>query len=714
MEPMIDEAATLKSHYERMAKKLEDKMAQLEMEITGRKRTETALLESESRYKYLYSMVRLMCDNLPDLIWTKDLENRFVFTNKACCEKLLNAGDTDEPVGKTNMYFANREKESHPENSEYHTFGETCAGSDLVVLETKKPLRFDEAGNLKGKIVYLDVYKAPFWDEKGNLIGTVGCARDITREKQMEEDRKRAEQELRESEEKYRTVVESSMDAIMLLTPEEGFLSGNSAAVKIFGCKDEKEFTSQTPQNLFSQYQPDGTLSSEKDKQIMAIAMEKGSHFFEWTYKRMDGQEFPATVLLTKMELQGRRMLQAMVRDITEHKKAHEERKKLEARLRQAQKMEAIGLLAGGVAHDFNNLLTVIIGNAQLALMNVIKDKSLRKEIEEIEKAGERAASLTSQLLAFSRKQIVQPDILDINELLTNMEKMLGRLIGEDVELVTIPEPELWQVEADPGQMEQVIMNLAVNATEAMPKGGKLSIETANIDLSENYFHEHAVKNEPGSYVMLTVSDTGSGMDKKTQEHIFEPFFTTKEVGKGTGLGLSTVYGIVKQNNGFVWVYSESGQGSTFKVYLPKAKGDTEPEEKEQTLVDDLSGSETVLIVEDDDGLRKFAQEVLLRHGYRVLDAENGEDALSVSQAHEGPIHLMITDVVMPRMGGRETTERLQPLYPQMKVIYMSGYTDNAIVQHGVLAPGLNFLEKPFTPESLARKVREMLDKSQS
>jgi len=386
-------------------------------------------------------------------------------------------------------------------------------------------------------------------------------------------------------------------------------------------------------------------------------------------------------------------------------------RRSIEEQLRQSQKMEAIGTLAGGIAHDFNNILTTIIGNAELALMDVIKDESLRKEIEEIKKAGEKAASLTRQLLAFSRKQIVQPEILDINESLIDIEKMLGRLIGEDVELLTIQASELWQVEIDPGQIEQMIMNLAVNARDAMPKGGKLTVGTANADLDKNYFREHGIKGEkPGHYVMLTISDTGSGMDKETQEHIFEPFFTTKEVGKGTGLGLSTIYGIVKQNNGFIWIYSEPGKGTTFKVYLPVVKGDADQEEKEQTPVGDLSGSETVLIVEDNDSLRNFVQKVLYIYGYRTLNAENGEDALRVCKEHDGQIDLMITDVVMPKMGGREAAKRLQPLYPRMKVIYMSGYTDNAIVHHGVLEPGLNFLEKPFTPEGLARKVRGALD----
>ncbi len=595
-----------------------------------------------------------------------------------------------------------------------------CGDCPLVGIYAGKArliARLEHEGRIYGFInVTVSVRLAVDEEERWLFEEVAGDIAFALHNMELEKERKMAEEALCKSEEKYRTLYDSSMDAIMLLTPEEEFLSGNPAAVKIFGCKDEKEFTSRTPQNLSPRYQSDGTLSSEKNKQRMAIAMEKGSHFFEWTYKRVDGQEFPATVLLTRMELQGRRMLQARVRDITERKQAQEERKKLEDQLSQSQRMQAIGVLAGGVAHDFNNLLTIIIGNAQLALMDVIKDESLRNGIEETMKAGERAASLIRQLLAFSRKQIIAPRVLDLNELLTGIEKMLARLIGEDIELLTIIEPALWQVEVDPGQVEQVIMNLTVNASDAMPRGGKLTIETANIDLAENYFHEHGIKNEPGFYVMLTVSDTGSGMDKETQEHIFEPFFTTKEVGKGTGtgLGLSTVYGILKQNNGFVWVYSEPGQGSTFKVYLPKAEGDADSEEKQRLPVIELDGSETILIVEDDNGLRKFAQNVLQQHGYKVLDAENGEDALRVSQAHEGPIHLMITDVVMPRMGGKEAAERLQAFYPRMKVIYMSGYTDNAIVEHGVLAPGLNFLQKPFTPESLARKVREMLDKSQS
>ena len=546
--------------------------------------------------------------------------------------------------------------------------------------------------SLKNQKTY-DLIDTPLTLPDGS-IGKLEMFHDIT-------ERKQAEEALRKERDFSQSIINTAQAIILVLNPDGSIAEFNPYMEKLSGYSIEEV----RGKDWFETFLPERYRQKTGELFTKAISDIKTEGNINPIVTR-DGKEltiewFNRTLKDKNGDITG---ILAMGQDITE-------RRNIEEQLRQSQKMEAIGMLAGGVAHDFNNLLTVILGNAQLALMNVIKDESLRKEIKEIKKAGEKAASLTRQLLAFSRKQIVQPKILDINELLTDIEKMLGRLIGEDIELLTIPEPALWQVKIDPGQIEQVIINLAVNARDAMPKGGKLTIETANADLDGNFFRKHGIKEKkPGHYVMLAISDTGSGMDKETQEHIFEPFFTTKEVGKGTGLGLSTVYGIVKQNNGFIWVYSEPGQGSTFKIYLPKVKGDTELEKKKQTPVVELAGFETILIVEDDYGLRKFAQEVLLSYGYNVIVADNGEDALRVDKKHEVPIHLLLTDVVMPRMGGRELIERLQPLYPRMKVIYMSGYTDNAIIRHGVLEPGLNFLEKPFTPEGLAHKVREALD----
>ena len=379
-----------------------------------------------------------------------------------------------------------------------------------------------------------------------------------------------------------------------------------------------------------------------------------------------------------------------------------------EEQLRQSQKMEAVGKLAGGVAHDFNNLLTVITGYSELTLRRLNETDPLRRNIEEIKVAGDRAASLTRQLLAFSRKQVLQPEVMDFNAVLVEMFKMLQRLIGEDIDLLPVLDPSLGQIKADPGQIHQVLMNLAVNARDAMPQGGKLTIKTANIDIDEEYASHH-VSVRPGRYVMLSVSDSGSGMDEATQARIFEPFFTTKEVGKGTGLGLSTVYGIIKQSGGNIWVYSEVGKGTTFKIYLPRA--DQEFETIEDSVSDDLPvGTETILLVEDEEMVRHMTREILQLSGYRVIEAMHGVDALQVCKLHDGPIQLMLTDVVMPQMGGRVLAEQAAQLRPEMRVLYMSGYTDDAIVHHGVLDKNMAFIEKPFPPDALARKVREVLD----
>ena len=394
-----------------------------------------------------------------------------------------------------------------------------------------------------------------------------------------------------------------------------------------------------------------------------------------------------------------------VLRDITERKRAEEH-------LRQSQKMEAIGRLAGGVAHDFNNLLTAITGYSDLALGRLREGNGLRKHLLEIKKAGERAASLTRQLLAFSRRQVLVPQVLDLNAIVADVRKMLRRLISEDIDLVTIAAPDLGCVRADPGQMEQVIMNLAVNARDAMPQGGKLTIETANVELDESYARSH-LGATPGRYVMLVVSDTGCGMDAETLSHIFEPFYTTKEEGKGTGLGLATVYGIVKQSGGHISVASGLGQGTTFRIYLPRVEGAVGPVRASLRAHKQLRGTETVLLVEDDPAVRDVVREVLQSRGYEVLEATGSSQALKIAQRHvPRPIHLVLADVVLPDMSGPQLADRLAGLYPKMKVLYMSGYTDAAVDRRGQFNSGVPYIQKPFAAEVLARKVREILDSS--
>ena len=404
------------------------------------------------------------------------------------------------------------------------------------------------------------------------------------------------------------------------------------------------------------------------------------------------------------------RQLRGITLDLTERKRAEEALRESEGQLRQAQKMEAVGQLAGGIAHDFNNLLMVIQGDSDLILRRLPDGNPMRKNAEGIREAAQQAATLTRQLLAFSRKQVLAPRVVDLNSIVASMHPMLQRLLGETIHLVTVPSPDLGSVKADPGQIEQVIMNLAVNSRDAMPDGGRLTIETGPLHLDEVSARQHGGA-APGHYAMLAVTDTGCGMDEATRSRLFEPFFTTKEQGKGTGLGLSTVYGIVEQSGGHIWVYSELGRGTTIKICLPVAAEEVVAvADTSDVLAPPIKGAETILLVEDAARVREVVREILEMNGYRILEAQHGAEALEISGRHDGPIHLMVTDVVMPQMSGRELAQRLAPLRPEMRVLYMSGYTDDAIVRHGVLEAGTAFLSKPFTPDALAAKVRSLLD----
>jgi two-component system, cell cycle sensor histidine kinase and response regulator CckA len=512
-----------------------------------------------------------------------------------------------------------------------------------------------------------------------------------------ERQRRLAEAALRASEERFRALVENSSDALLMIDVQGvvNYISGSSprhlgwSAAEMLG------------RSIFEFLHPD-------DRELVETRMADtlrhpgATITAEVRFKHKDGQ-------WRTMESFGvNRLHEPAVGAIVINARDITERRRLENQLRQSQKMDAVGRLAGGVAHDFNNLLTAILGYCNLLLDDIPAENPMRADLEEIRTAGERAAALTRQLLAFSRRQMLQPQTVDVNALITQIEKMLQRLLGEDVELV-IAVKDVASVRVDPASLEQVLVNLAVNSRDAMPLGGRLTIETASVELDSAYEANHAAIS-PGSYVMIAVSDTGHGMDAVTAARVFEPFFTTKEQGKGVGLGLATVYGIVKQNGGYIWVYSEPGRGTSFKVYLPPIQRGAERRALESQKDDTgKHGWETVLLVEDEDAVRVLAREVLRRQGYVVLEARHGLDALRVAERHTDPIQLLITDVVMPHMSGRDLAERLILTRPEMKVLFISGYTDHAVM-HRELMAGSEFLQKPFTPVAFARKVRGVLD----
>jgi two-component system cell cycle sensor histidine kinase/response regulator CckA len=540
----------------------------------------------------------------------------------------------------------------------------------------------------------------PFDDHDKNLVCAladhaaiaIANSRSYAAERAARAAAETAKDELLASEARYRLMFDNSpLPKWMYDLETLRFLAVNDAAVREYGYS-RKEFLAMTVADI---------RPAEDVPAFLSLVRESNQpKFGVWRHKRKTGEIFEVEVTMHTFKVGERTCRLAVTKDVTE-------RLRLEEQLRQSQKMEAVGRLAGGVAHDFNNVLSVILSYGDMLLADMKPGERMRDDVEEIRKAGLRAADLTRQLLMFSRQQVLETRVLDLNELLTSMDKMLQRILGADVDLVSLPGVALGRVRADPSSIEQVIMNLVVNARDAMPTGGKLTMETGNVVLDEAYALEHlGVK--PGRYVMLAVTDTGTGIDKATLTRIFEPFFTTKESGKGTGLGLSTVFGIVQQSGGSVWVYSEPGQGTTFKVYLPRVDGEVEAIRLTQPPTT-LRGSETILVVEDDDQVRAVACGILRRTGYHVIEARNAGEALLHSEKHPGTIHLLLTDVVMPQMSGPELAKRLASVRPGMKVLCMSGYTDDSIVRHGVLDAQIAYLQKPITPETLTTRVREVL-----
>lgn len=648
-------------------------------DISERKRAEQELRKSEERY-------REIVENAHDIIYSHDLEGNYTSINKAGQQI---TGYTREEVLKLTLAqtVAPECLEKAQEMLRRKLAGETVTAYELEIM-AKDGRRIPVEVNTRVAL------------HDGVAIGVQGIARDIT-------ERKRAEEGLRESEERYRLLFESNPQPMWVYDLETlAFLAINQAAVRHYGYSRE-EFLGMTIKDI----------CPEDDIPALVASLKNGSSGIgsagPCRHVKKDGSISDVEITAHPLVFDGRRAKLIVANDVTEQQRLRAALLLSEEQLRQSQKLEAIGQLAGGVAHDFNNLLTAINGYSALALKRLGRDHPIASYLNEINRAGNRAADLTRQLLAFGRKQLLQPLSLNLNDIVTDMSKMLTRLIGENITFQTKLSPHLKRIKVDPGQVEQVLMNLVVNARDAMPRGGVLTIETANEELDDAYASKHvAVK--PGQYVMLAVSDTGMGMDPEVQAHIFEPFYTTKETGKGTGLGLSTVYGIIKQSGGDIWLYSEPGRGTSFKVYLPVTKDEIETPVAPTADTTSQRGSETVLLVEDEEIVRKITKRLLEENGYRVLQAGSGGEAIRLFISYKEPIHLLITDVVMPMLSGKDVADQIKSVHPETRVLYMSGYTDEAIVDHGIVDADIEFIQKPFTERALTRKIREVLDTESS
>jgi two-component system, cell cycle sensor histidine kinase and response regulator CckA len=643
--------------------------------------------EKKQNYEVLAQerlLLHTLMDNLPDNMYFKDTACRFIRINKALTS-YFGLDDPAQAIGKTDFDFF---QEANARES---------YDDEQIILQSGLPMVGKEEQEIwiGGRIRWVSTTKMPMRDKDGKIIGTFGVSRDITQAKQ-------AEASLREREELLRAVIANIPCGVFWKDRKCVYL----------GCNDQvaRDHEADSPEKVVGGTDYDlGVLPAEAEfyRECDRQVMETGEPILnlEESQTRRNGAK--AVLLTSKVPLRdtaGRVFgVLGVYQDITD-------RKILEEQLRQAQKMEAIGQLAGGVAHDFNNLLTVINGYSEILLADLTATDQRRELVASIRDAGERASRLTSQLLSFGRKAIVKPKVLDLNEVIDSTGKLLRRLIGEDVTLTTILNPGLSRVKIDPGQFEQVIINVAVNARDAMPKGGRLTIETKDIELPEGFLPDGSDK-KSCRYIRLSISDTGAGMTDEVKAHIFEPFFTTKEVGKGTGLGLATVYGIVKQADGHITVESQIDIGTTITILLPAVVADAAIPHKSKIKVVPR-GTETILLVEDEDEVRKLARMSLEIQGYTVLEAGTGKDALSILEAHSGQIQLLVTDVVMPDLGGRKLADAVRARSIGVKVLYMSGHTDDALIRHGVSEELDVFLQKPFTPLVLAQKVREVLDTS--
>ncbi len=641
-------------------------------DITERKKTEKALQQAKNLWEKTF-------DAVPDLISIIDKDYTILQVNQAMAQRLKKS--PAELIG-LKCYECFHGTSEHPDYCPHAKLLEDC-------LEHVEEYHEDY---LNGDFL---VTTSPLFDSKQELIGSVHVARDIT-------ELKKADREIRESHDLVEEVEKFAHIGFWKADLNHNTLLWSDEIYKIFGL--DRESFDHKRNTFYSLIHPD---DRERVMHSLQNAIQNNETYsVEHRIVRKDGsiRWLNEHAKILRDENGTSYQLIGLVHDITE-------RKILEEQLRQSQKMEAIGQLAGGIAHDFNNLLSTIFGYCELIINEMDITHPTYKYIREINKAGERAASLTRQLLAFSRKQVLQPKVLNLNSLIFDMDKMLQRIIGENIDFISLPASNIGSIKADPGQIEQVLLNLIINARDAMPKGGKIILETQNIDVDEDYAKTHTDL-KPGTYIQLTITDSGCGIDKATMNHIFEPFYTTKTKGKGTGLGLSIVYGIVKQSGGNIFVYSEIGKGTTFKIFFPRVEKSKEKPEKEIESIPSLQGSETILIVEDDELVRDMVVSVLKEYGYTTIETKSVAEALQTCEYHEGPIHALLTDIILPEKSGFELAEQIIQSREETKVLYMSGYTNNTLINEGIIDMEADFIQKPFTPNSLLRKIRQILTPS--
>ena len=641
-----------------------------------RHQAERLLQFNEKRYRQLV-------ESSNDWIWEIDQDAVYTYAGPQCREIL--GYEPEEIIGKKPFDLMPPEE------------AKRVSAIFKIIAGRRDSFRGLENTNVhkNGSLVYMETNGAPMFDDNGFFLGYRGLDRNIT-------ERKRVEQAVRESEARYRTLIHTLPDAMLVVDLNWQITYASPSSLQFFN----------TTENLFGRQGIDLIHPDYHEKfQAVMKKLVEGAVIRneEFLLFKKDGSTFFAEISASCIkDDQGQTIgFLGLARDISDRKKTEEDKTQLQVQLLQAQKMESIGRLAGGVAHDFNNMLSVILGYTELIHNQLPPNDPMISDVMQIERAGTRARDITQQLLAFSRKQIIEPTVLDLNEMIATTQNGLARLIGEDIDLRFSPEPDLYRIKFDHSQLDQILINLAVNARDAMPQGGRLTIETANIRIDESFRREH-LGFEPGDYVLLSVSDTGMGMDKETLTHAFEPFFTTKVIGKGTGLGLATVYGIVNQGGGFIEASSEPGKGSVFKIYFPRILEEEDPSPESEAFVPE-QGTGTVMVVEDDGMVRDMTVAMLESVGYKVLPAETPQDALEYCKSNRTPIDLLITDVVMPELSGAELRDKILQMRPGIKVLFISGHAGDVIAHHGILDEGINFIRKPFSMNDLAQAVRNVI-----